>query len=179
MLLGRYENFPKNIHGISIFQHQDSTKSLQKAIFYMFHRLNSETFDVGTVTPYLKQNYEVGFEFGVADGFDFNFLDQNELDQCLEGVDETKIEILDFFFTVRYHIIRDDGKRVPLRFDYHVLRFVFKDGVLELRIRHERGTQQVPLDDLINFLVKQINVELSLRDLSQLFFGSFEKVSIQ
>ena len=179
MLLGRYENFPENIHGISIFQLQYSTKSLQKAIFYTFHRLNSETFDVGAVTPYLKQNYEVGFEFGVADGFDFNFLDQNELDQCLESVDETKMENLDFFFTVRYHIIRDDGKRVPLRFDYHVLRFVFKDGVLELRIRHERGTQQVPLDDLIDFLVKQINVELSRRDLSQLFFGSFEKVSIQ
>ena len=178
-MLGRYENFPKNIHGISSFQHQDSAKSLQQAIFCTFHRLNSEIFDLDAVTPYLKQNYEVGFEFGVADGFDFNFLDQNELDQCLKSVDETELEILDFFFTVRYHIIKDDGKRVPLRFDYHVLRFIFKDGVLELRIRHERGTQQVPLDDLTEFLVKQINTELSRRQLGPLFFGSFKKTSIQ
>jgi len=179
MVLGRYENFPENIHGISYFQHQDSMKSIQQAIFCTFHRLNSETFDIGTVTPYLKQKYEVGFEFGVADGFDFNFLDQNELDQCLKSVDETELEILDFFSTVRYHLIKDDGKRVPLRFDYHVLRFVFKEGVLELRIRHERGTQHVSIDDLTDFLVKQINAELSRSQLGPLFFGSFEKVSIQ
>jgi hypothetical protein len=178
-LLGRYENFPENIHGIALFQYQDSAKSLQQTILCTFHRLNSEIFDLGAVTPYLKQKCDVGFEFGVADGFDFNFLDQNELDQCLKSVDETEVEALDFFFSVRYHLIRDDGKRVPLRFDYHVLRFVFQEGGLELRIRHERGTQHVPLDDLTDFLVKQINVELSRRQLVPLFFGSFEKVSLQ
>jgi len=179
MMLGRYENFPESIHGTSFFQHQDSAKSLKQAIFCTFHRLNITTFDLATVTPYLKQNYEVGFEFGVADGFDFNFLDQNQLNQCMKSVDETEIKILDFFFTVRYHLIKDNGKRVPLRFDYHVLRLAFEEGGLELRIRHERGTQHIPLDDLIDFLVKQINIELYSRHLSPLFFGSFKKANIQ
>ncbi|PVX23643.1 MAG: hypothetical protein CW691_10010 [Candidatus Bathyarchaeum sp.] len=178
-MLGRYENFPENIHGVTIFHHQNPTKSLQQAIFCTFHRLNSELFDLGTVTPYLKQKSEVGFEFGVADGIDFNFLDQNELDNALRTVNETELETLDFFFAVRYHLIRDNGKRVPLRFDYHVLRFFFQEDVLEVRIRHEKGTQRVPLDELISFLVKQINVELSQRQLVQLFFGDFEKASIQ
>ena len=145
----------------------------------MFHRLNHETFDLVTVTPYLKQKCEVGFEFGVADGFDFNFLDQNELDQCLKSIAEKELETLDFFFAVRYHIIREKSKRVPLRFDYHVLRFTFQESGLELRIRHERGTQRVPLDDLTDFIVKQINVELSRRQLTTLFFGNFKKVSLQ
>jgi hypothetical protein len=178
-LLGRYENFPKNVHGITFFEYQDSAKEVQKAILCTFHRLNQGTFDLGAVTPYLKQKCEVGFEFGVADGVDFNFVDQQELDQCLKNVNETEVETLDFFFAVCYHRVRDDGKRVPLKFDYHVLRFLFKEGGLELRIRHERGPLRVPLDDLTEFLVKQINVELSQRRLAPLFFGNFKKVSIQ
>jgi hypothetical protein len=178
-LLGRYENFPENVHGVTLFEYQDSAKDVQKAILCTFHRLNQETFDLGAVTPYLKQNCAVGFEFGVADGVGFNFLDQKEVDRCLKSVDETEIETLDFFFAVRYHRVRDDGKRIPLKFDYHVFRFSLQEGGLELRIRHERGTRRVPLDDLTEFLVKQINVELSRRQLTPLFFGAFKKVSIQ
>ena len=178
-MLGCYESFPENVHSIAFFQYQDSAKSLQQAILCVVHRLNHETFDLDAVTPYLKQKCEVGFEFGVADGFDFNFLDQNELDQCLKSIAEKELETLDFFFVVRYHIIREKSKRVPLRFDYHVLRFTFQESGLELRIRHERGTQRVPLDDLTDFIVKQINVELSRRQLTTLFFGNFKKVSLQ
>jgi len=178
-LLGCYKNFPKNIHGIILFEYQDPAKSLQQAILCTFNRLNSETFDLEAVTPYLKQNCDVGFEFGVADGFDFNFLDQNELDQCLKCVDEKELKTLDFFCAVRYHLIREDGERIPLRFDYHVLRFAFQEGGLELRIRHEKGTQHVQSDDLTAFLVKQVNAELSRRQLASLFLGNFEKVNVK
>jgi hypothetical protein len=178
-LLGRYENFPENVHGVAHFEYKDSAKEVQKAILCTFHCLNQETFDLGAVTPYLKQNCVVGFEFGVADGVNFNFLDHKELDRCLKSVDEAEVETLDFFFAVRYHRVRNGGKWVPLKFDYHVLRFLFQEGGLELRIRHERGPQRVPLDDLTKFLVKQINVELYRRQLSPLFFGAFKKVGIQ
>ena len=179
MLLGRYENFPENIHGVARFQYQNSPKSLQQTILLTFHRLNSKKFDLSAVTPYTQQQCEVSFEFGVAEGVDFVFLDQNELDLCLKSVEDTEQKVWDFFFSVRYHLVKDNGKRVPLRFDYHVLRFVFQEGVLELQIRHERGTQHVPLDDLTDFLVKQINVELSRKGITPLFFGNFEKIRIQ
>ncbi len=178
-MLGRYENFPENIHAIALFQYQDSTKSIQQAILCVFHRLNHETFDLDAVTPYLKQKCEVGFEFGVADGFDFNFLDQNELDQYLKSIVKKELETLDFFFVVRYHIIREKSKRIPLKFDYQVLRFIFQKSGFELRIRHERGTQRVPLDDLTDFMVKQINVELSRMQLTPLFLVNFEKVGVK
>jgi len=178
-LLGRYENFPENVHAVVLFDYQDSAKEIQKAILCAFHHLNHERYDLDAVTPYLKQKCEVGFEFGVADGFDFNFLDQTELDQCLRSVAEKELQTLDFFFVVRYHIIGETGKRVPLRFDYHVLRFIFQESGLEMRIRHERGTQRVTLDDLTDFIAKRINAELSRRQLTPLFLGAFEKVSLK
>ena len=175
-MLGFYENFPETVHAVASFDIQDSVQKVQKAILCAFHKLNNEICDLCAVTPYLKQKCEVGFEFGVADGFDFNFLDQNELDQCLKVVDEKESRTLDFFFVVRYHLVREDGKRVPLRFDYHVLRLVFQESGLEIRIRHERGSQRVTLDDLTAFIAKKINAELSRRRLTPLFLGGFMKV---
>jgi hypothetical protein len=174
-LLGRYENFPEKVHNVAFFEYNDSLKELLKAILYAFHNLNQVSYDLDVITPYLKQTCEVGFEFGVADGFDFNFLDQRELDWCLKSVDESIVKTLDFFFSVCYHRAREDGKLVPLKFDYHILRFLFHKGGLELRIRHERGTQRVPLDDLINFLVKQVNIEGTRKQLAPLFVGAFRK----
>ena len=178
-MLGRYENFPENVHAVALFDYQDSAEEVQQAILCALHHLNHERYDLDAVTPYLKQKCEVGFEFGVAEGFDFNFLDQKELDQCLRSVAEKELQTLDFFFVVRYHIIREAGKRVPLRFDYHVLRFSFQESGLELRIRHERGTQRVTLDDLTAFIAKRVNVELSQRQLTPLILGAFEKVIVK
>jgi hypothetical protein len=178
-LLGRYQNFPETVHGVTRFGYQTPTRDIQKAILCILHRLNKETFSLGTVTPYLKQKCEVGFEFGVAEGVGFNFLDQTELERCLESVNEAEAEILDFFFAVRYHRAGDGGKRVPLRFDYYVLRFLFQESSLEMRIRHERGPRRVPLDDLTEFLVEQMNVELSQRQLTPLLPGAFKKLGIQ
>ncbi len=178
-MLGRYENFPETVHAVALFDYQDSAKEVQKAILCALHNLNHERYDLDAVTPYLKQKCEVSFEFGVAEGFDFNFLDQKELDQCLRSVAEKELQTLDFFFVVRYHIIGEAGKRVPLRFDYHVLRFTFQESGLELRICHEKGTQRVTLDDLTDFIAKRINAELSRRQLTPLILGAFKKVRIK
>lgn len=177
-MLGRYNNFPENVHGVASYGYQDSAKDVQKAILSAFYRLNNEVCDLGDVTPFLTQKCEVGFEFGVAEGVDFNFLDQKEVDECLKFVDENEVKKLDFFFVVRYHLVKEDGKRVPLRFDYHVLRFVFQGRGLEMRIRHEKGSQRVTPDDLIVFITEKINTELSQRQCLQLLSGAFEKTGI-
>ena len=178
-MLGRYENFPENVHAVALFDYQDSAKEVQQAILCALHHLNYERYDLDAVTPYLKQKCEVSFEFGVAEGFEFTFLDQKELDQCLRGVAEKELQTLDFFFVVRYHIIREGSKRVPLRFDYHVLRFSFQESGLEMRIRHEKGAQRVTLDDLTAFIAKRINAEFSRRQLTPLILGYFEKVRVK
>ncbi|UCC59084.1 MAG: hypothetical protein JSW14_04100 [Candidatus Bathyarchaeum sp.] len=177
--MGLYKNFPETVHGIALFNYQGSAKSIQQAILCALHHLNHEIHDLGAVTPYLKQKCKVSFEFGVAEGSVFNFLDDKELDQCLRRVAEKELQTFDFFFVVRYHATSKGGKRVPLRFDYHVLRYIFQEGCLEMRIRHERGTQRIPLDDLTDFIAKRINAELSRRTLNPLVLGYFKKVRLQ
>ena len=117
-MLGCYQNFPLNVHAISFFEYLDSIKEIQKVIICTFYDLNQKTFDLGAVTPYLRQNCEVGFEFGVADGVDFVYLDQKELVRCIKNLDKSKVEILEVFFVVRYYRVREGGKRFP--FEAHL-----------------------------------------------------------
>ena len=133
---------------------------------------------MGAITPYLQQPCEVSFEFGVADGFDFVFLDDAELKKCLEQIDESEFQVLDFFFTVRYYRFKG-SRKIPLRFDYTVIRFRFYEDHLEARIRHEKGTQRISLDDLTAFIAKQINVELSSKGLGPIVLRESDKIRIE
>jgi len=127
----------------------------------------------------MKQNLQVGFEVGVADGFDFIFLGQKELEECLNLVDAQVFRALDFFFVVRYHRVKQGEKKVPLRFDYHVLRLQFDQNHIEARIRHERGTQRVQLDELTDFVIGQINLELTQRHLAPLIPRETDTVTVE
>ena len=177
-MLGRYENFPKNVHAVASFHHQVSAKDIQEAILCASYQLNHEICDLGTMMPYVTQKCEVSFEFGVAEGFDFNFLDQKEVEKYLKFTAESELQTLDFFIVIRYHIVKEDGKRVPLRFDYYVIRFVFKESGLDMQIRHEKGTQRVTPNDLTAFITEKINGELSLRQINPLLSRTFEKRGI-
>ena len=167
-MLGRYENFPEIIHGVARFTCKSSIRRVQQTILSVLHKLNREICGLRAVTPHLTQECEVSFELGAAEDFDFNFLDNKELDRFQRSIVEKELSTLDFFFVVRYHVLNDKGKRVPLKFDYHMLRFMFQENSVELRICHERGTQRVPLEDLIKFVTKRINEELSQRQLKPL-----------
>ena len=167
-MLGRYENFPEVIHGVVRFTCESSTREVQQTILPALHNLNHEVCGLGEVTLHLPQECEVSFELGVAEDFDFNFLDEKELDRFQSSIIEKKLPTLDFFFVVRYHVVNDNGKRVPLKFDYHMLRFMFQENSIELRICHERGPQRVPLEDLVTLIVERINEELSQRQLKSL-----------
>jgi hypothetical protein len=167
-LLGRYENFPEIIHGVARFTCESPIRRVQQTILAALHNLNHEVCGLSAIAPHLPQKCEVGFELGVAEDFDFNFLDKKELDRFQRSMVEKELSTLDFFFVVRYHVVNDRRKRVPLKFDYHMLRFMFQENSMELRICHERGTQRVPLEDLINFITKRINEELSQRQLKPL-----------
>ncbi len=168
MLLGRYENFPEIVHGVARFTCKSTLTKVQQTILAALHNLNHEVCGLSAVTPHLPQKCEVSFELGVAEDVDFNFLDKKELDRFQRSIVKKGLSTLDFFFVVRYHVANDKGKRVPLKFDYHMLRFMFQENSTELRICHERGTQRVPLEDMITFITKRINEELSQRQLKPL-----------
>lgn len=166
-MLGRYENFPEVIHGVARFTHRLSVRKLQQAILHALHRLNQETCDLDAIAPFSSLKCEVSFEFGVAEGIVFNYLDEEELGRLQRYIVRRALPILDFLCVVRYHVTRG-GKRVPLRFDYHLLRLTFQRRSVQLQIFHDRGTQRVSLEDLITFITRCIKDELSQRQLRPL-----------
>jgi hypothetical protein len=159
-VLGRFDRFPKNVHEVAVFNYQDPKTKLQQTILFALQKLNIKTFALNNIMPFFEQDYKVSFEFGIADGQDFTFLDEEQLGQTLKVCEENELEVLDFFVVVRYHKIDENGKQIPLRFDYHVLRFAFHEKIVELLIRHERGTQRIATQDLVEFLTQQVNLEL-------------------
>ena len=113
-----------------------------------------------TITEASPPNCCATFEFGIADGDTFNFFDAHELRKIQKVLEETPLDLIDFYCAIRYHITEPSGKRRPLKFDYKILRFTFNDKDMKLAAYHERGNQHIPIEDLVEFFQKQINKRL-------------------
>jgi len=159
-LLGRYDNFPVNIHGVARFSCPSSTPTLQSAIVQVLHTLNKQTIDMKTLTNASPANCVVNLEFGVAEADTFNFLDEEELKKIESALRQQALPVLDVYCVARYHVAEADGKRKSLKFDYSMLRFAFYRKDIELFVYHERGIQRLPLEDLVLFLKNKIDQEL-------------------
>ncbi len=159
-MLGRYKGFPEVTHGRARFICQGSLGDVQHAMLSSFHQLNQETCRLNAIAPHMSLDCEVGFDFGVAEDMVFNYLDKQELDRFRKAINKEELPIIDLFCAVHYHTV-NNGKRVPLKFDYHLIRFIFHRNSVNLWIRHERGPQRVPLEELLTFLANRINEELS------------------
>lgn len=156
-MLGLYTNFPQHIHGILRFKASTSTKKLQQIIVSTIHELN---------TKHQPLNYSVDgimrFEFGIADGEDFNYLDGEEVEKTLKALNEGEIRVLDFFCVICYYRI-EGLVRKPLKFDYYMLRMIFDKGGLEVRVFHERGPRRVAPEELAEFIINKVNEKASRR----------------
>ena len=158
--MGHYENFPRVVHGIARFTFSVPTRQLQKTILEVAYRLNHEVYSLKDFTRYSRLNCEVSFEFGVAEGMAFNYIDEKELERFRKQIEMRPLRILDIFSVTRYHIINPKGKRTPLKFDYNMLRFSFARKTMELLVSHERGNRRISIEDYINFLTNKINEKL-------------------
>ncbi len=161
-MLGFYENFPEaiHIHGAAQFNHSLSNSFLQQIILKTFHRLNHERHEIGEITPLAPSECEASFEFGLAEGLAFNYLDKDEVGRALKTVNKKALETLDFFCAIRYRATGKE-KKSRLKFDYYLIRFTFEKGNEEIRIFHERGPRRASPEELLTFLVKNINKSLS------------------
>jgi hypothetical protein len=161
-LLGYYENFPEvaYVHGIAEFSHSLSGSVLQQTILQTFHQLNYKPHKIGEVTPLAPSESGASFEFGLAEGLAFNYLDRDEVDRALKTVNKKALDRLDFFCAIRYYTT-NKGKNSRLKFDYYLLRFTFERGNADMRVFHERGPRRVSPKELLTFLIKEINVGLS------------------
>lgn len=165
--LGEFTNFPSLTHGLAIISHENSTAKIQRAIIQALYNTNGhkDAYDVSVAGQAGNYEGELAFEVGVANGLFFDYLDEATLKELYNPLESGKeYSILDFLIIATYHYSRS-GKRIPLIFDHHVLRFFFNVGEVELTLFHSKGTRRMPLDDFLNVIINKIKVEAKRSDL--------------
>ena len=164
-MLGVYESFPENVHKIADFAVSTPTKKLQRPLIQALRKLN-ETASLGGIADSAVSQCVVVFEFGIAEGNDFNYLDDEEASRAIDCISKKPFTTMDFLLVIRYYKTQEQ-KRSPLRFDYYMLRFAF-DKHLEIRVFHEKGPMRMLPEEIIDLIVSRINETVSKRVLRPL-----------
>ena len=155
-MLGRYENFPENIHRIENFTSSISSKKLQQRLIQVLHEINRKTFSFEEIAYPSVPECAIIFEVGIADAKSFNYIDEEETNKVLNALKKEPLRVIDLFCAVRYYKTKTE-KRTPLKFDYYLMRTAFSKGSVEIKVFHERGPRYISPEDLVAFLVNKIN----------------------
>jgi len=164
-MLGFYENFPVNVHMVMQLTASVSAKKLQQAIVQALHKLNGENLSLDAVANPSISECTVIFEFGIAEGKTFNYLDHEETQKVLEKIGEAPMKVMDFFSAVRYYKWKE-GKSKPLKFDYYMIRLTFNANLVNVYIFHERGPRHISPEEIVNLLVARVNASFQRKVLN-------------
>ena len=166
-MLGFYENFPVNIHRIETFSTTFSNKKLQQRLIRVLSEINRRNFSFEEVAYPTVPECTIIFETGLADAKNFNYIDEEETKKVLAVLRRGALRSMDFFCAVRYYKAIAE-KKAPLKFDYYMMRTVFGKNAVEIRVFHERGPRYISPEDIITFLVNEVNKTSSRRILKRL-----------
>lgn len=155
-MLGFYENFPVNIHRTETFTSSLPCKKLQQRLVKDLCEINIRTFNFEEIAHPTVHQCAIIFEVGIADAESFSYIDNRELERALTVLKRKNFRIIDLFCAIRYYK-NSEEKKMPLRFDYYLVRASFNESVMELRVFHERGPRYISPEDLTNFLVNKLN----------------------
>ncbi len=163
-MLGFYENFPTNIHRIAAFTTSLSTKRLQRRIISVLHDVNCREFRFEEIACPTVPECTVIFEAGLAEAESFNYIDEEETRRVFTALRKAPFQTMDFFWAVRYYKGTEEN-RIPLKFDYYMLRVIFERNILEIQVFHERGPRYIFPEDIITFFVNEMNKTSSRKTL--------------
>jgi hypothetical protein len=155
-MLGIYENFPQSIHFIETFSSSLSSKQLQQKLMQTLKAINRKPFSFEEIAIPTIPNGEVIFEFGLAEGNDFIFIDAVETNKAFCVIKNGRLSTLDFFCAIRYYKSMGD-KRIALKFDYYIFRTNFVVGSVEIQIHHRQGPRYISPEDLASLIVSKVN----------------------
>lgn len=156
MPFGFYEDFPSHIHRVESFASGCSNLQLQQKLIQCLYEINRKEFSFEEVANPTIPGCKLIFEFGLAGDEGFNYIDKEEAKKVLSLLMGAHLHIMDFFCGVRYYKSKED-KKTALRFDYYLLRTIFNQGKVEIQVHHERGPRYVSPEDLIMFILKEMN----------------------
>lgn len=157
-----YKNFPAACHYIAVFEFDASLNTLQSAILNALYNLNNTNIPAKILLEKINSDLKVIFEFGIADGLTFSYLNKETLRDYMERMRLNICRIMDFICIIRYYrTINEVNKKFrALRFDYYLLRFIFSRDLFKVKVFHEKGLQRIDAENLIKILVESINLEL-------------------
>ena len=156
-MLGRYENFPENIHVTMSFTSRFADQKLQRKIMATFREINRKSFSFEEIGIPIMHGCTLFFEVGMAEGKSFNYINDEETKRVLSVLKKQSFRVMDFFVAVRYYKA-EDQKKTPLRFDYYMVRFVFSgNNFVELQVFHERGPRHIAPTDIIDLISREVN----------------------
>jgi hypothetical protein len=165
-MLGFYENFPVNIHRIENFTTPLSNKRLQRRLIQVLHDINCRTFSFEEVAYPTVPDCTIIFEAGLAEAKNFNYIDEEETKKVFSALRKAIFQTMDFFCAVRYYKGTKE-KKSPLKFDYYLMRVVFGKNSVEIQVFHERGPRYISPEDIVTFLVNEVNKTSSRRTLKR------------
>jgi hypothetical protein len=154
-MLGVYDNFPPNIHRIESFTTTLSSKKLQQRLISVLGEINRKHFSFEDVAYPTVPECTIIFEVGLAEAKSFNFIDEEEAEKILSVLRKSPFRMVDFFCAVRYY--KGIKAKIPLKFDYFMLRVLFGKNTAEMQVFHERGPRYLSPEDVVTFLVSMIN----------------------
>lgn len=159
---GRYYDFPPIIHGTTKIIHKTSIKKLQRIIAKTLFSINKTKLmrDLSVTGQAGMYNREIGFEVGIANGLYFDYLDDKIFSNLLQYIESsTTLFVFDVLIIVSYHYFKGE-KRIPLNFDHNLIRFIFRSRELNLYLYNSRGIRRMPLDEFLNYILKEIREKM-------------------
>jgi hypothetical protein len=165
-MLGIYDNFPQSIHYIEAFSSVLSIKQLQQKLVQALKAINRKPFSFEEVAIPTIPHGEVIFEFGLAEGDGFNFIDAEEAQRALDAIKKGRLSTLDFFCAIRYYRVEGE-KRVALKFDYYMIKTNFAVGSIEFQFHHRQGPRYISPEDLASLIADKTNAVASKRVLKK------------
>ena len=155
-MLGKYDNFPPNIHFIESFTSKLINKQLQQKLVQTLHDMNRKPFRFEEIAIPTIPNSEVIFEFGIAEDDGFNFLDEEETTKTLNMLQTEAVASLDFFCAIRYYKVSAQ-KKTALKFDYYMFKTGFASKTHEFQVFHKQGPRYISPEELVTFVIEKIN----------------------
>jgi hypothetical protein len=155
-MIGLYENFPETIHRIENFTSILPVKKLQQKLVQVLCDINRRAFGFEEIGHPSLRGCTVIFEAGIAESKSFSYIDEEETVRMVNALKKGPIQVIDLFLAVRYYKAEKE-KRIPLKFDYYMMRNVFGTDSVEMRVFHERGPRYISPEEVVTFLVNLIN----------------------
>jgi hypothetical protein len=122
----------------------------------MFYELNGQEFGFEDIANPTMPDGTVIFNVGLAGEKKFNLINSEQVDAAVGILKKENLQTIDFFIVIRYYKGKPEY-RVPLRFDYYLMRTLYGKNSFEMQVVHDSGPRYVTPEDLSILIFDKVN----------------------